>query len=105
MKLFRIKPTYTEIEDMAREIVLFYFQSNGQGLEGRINTLNKAVAFVGIKAEFYQKDESNAGWGGKKTKHLEKAKQFRKDLDGCFPRGQFEWEMSAVEGVLNDYLD
>jgi len=49
---------------VAREVVLFYFQSWGQTVQRKVDALNAVVRAAGIRAEFVQKDEVTAGWKG-----------------------------------------
>ena len=87
---------------LAREIVLYYFQSWGQGSQKRIDTLNKAVAAAGVNAMFVQND-NEAGWSTTTEGEAARAKDFRKRLDLCWPRGSFEAEQHAVETLLAQY--
>ena len=87
---------------LAREIVLFYFQSFGQGLQKRIDTLNKAVAAAGVNAMFVQND-NEAGWSTTTEGEAARAKDFRRRLDLCWPIGSFEEEQRAVETLLAEY--
>ena len=87
---------------LAREIVLFYFQSFGQGLQKRIDTLNKAVAAAGINALFVQND-NKAGWSTTTEGEADRATDFRRRLDLCWPIGSFEAEQRAVETLLAQY--
>ena len=89
-------------EALAREIVLFYFQSFGQGLQKRIDTLNKAVAAAGINALFVQND-NEAGWSTTTEGEADRAKDFRRRLDLCWPIASFEEEQRAVETLLAQY--
>ena len=93
-----IKSYEHSLSDFSSEFVLFYFQSWGQGLEKRIEMLNKAVALAGIKAEFFQTLEFT-GWKGKNQEEIEKARNMRHELDESFPIGSFEAEQCAVINI------
>ena len=100
----RVK-AYRELKAVARDTVLFYFQSWGQGVEGRIKALNKAVAAAGIDAVFEQRYnaetmETKAGWRGLPSE-AQRAIRFRAELARCFPLGHFESEVEAVMAVIS----
>jgi len=92
------------LSDFASEFVLFYFQSWGQGLEKKIEMLNKAVRMVGIKAKFIQ-DTDKSGWQSKSALEAQRAKSFRKELDASFPIGSFEAEQHAVINIITKYKE
>lgn len=98
-----IKADEHELSDIAKKVVLHYFQSWDQGLEKKREVLNKAVKFVGLDAEFIQ-DGKRTGWVGENEEDLRSAKLFREELDKCFPIGSFEAEVCAVINVLEKYI-
>ena len=103
MKIFKRKTEDdSEIEKMARKILLHYLQSWGQSVEERRQILNEAVKFVGIKAEFIQ-DGDRVGWEHKKDGEGKRASKFRLEIESCWPKGQFEWEHTAICNVLSKY--
>jgi hypothetical protein len=97
-----MKEEIYKMNDLATRIVLHYFQNWGQPLQERIDTLNEAVTFVGIKAKFIQ-NERGASWSSDDEKESQRAKEFRMNLNKCFPQGQFELEVKVVEGILQEY--
>lgn len=103
-RLFARKKSLSEIDTIARDTVLLYFQSWGQGLSGRVKALNEIVAFCGIKAEFAQDDARNE-WHASRLMEAIRAREFRAKLDSCFPRGQFEAEQSAVISLILEYVE
>jgi hypothetical protein len=91
------------MSNLSDSVVLHYFQGWGQSIGCRIDILNEAVKAAGINAVFNQYEEDGkliAGWEGKGG---ERAIQFRRDLDMCFPLGKFEDESAAIEGVIAEY--
>ena len=98
---------YRELKSVASNTVLFYFQSWGQGQQGRIDALNKAIAAAGISAELVQFRDAKemqdvSVWSGS-AKECERAVAFRDELSHCFPLGQFESEESAVMSLISRY--
>jgi len=91
-----------EVKDMATEILLRYLQYWGQTAKERSEVLNKAVKFVGIKATFVQQG-SMTGWEYQVLSEGKKAKEFRHDLEKCWPIGSWEEEHSAICNVLIKY--
>ncbi len=99
-----------EIEKASRNLVLMYFQHWGQKVKERINALNAVVALAGIKAEFYQEmptipghqviSQIKAGWRAEDEAEALRAKEFKKELDKCFPLGRFEDERDAVSKLI-----
>ena len=97
------KKTKSEIKEMADRILLHYLQSWGQTVEEQVTTLNEAVSFVGINAEFIQ-ENGKAVWKAKKESESQRARDFRKKIESCWPKGQWEWEQTAVSNVLSEYV-
>jgi len=97
-----MKPKEHELEDFGRSFVLQYHQSWGQGIEKRLEMLNKAVEIAGIKARFIQ-ENGKSGWTGEDIEELERAKKFRKELEASFPLGEFYTEARAVVSIINKY--
>ena len=92
----------SDLSNFATSFVLNYFQSWGQGLEKRLEMLNKAVTLAGIKAKFIQ-ENGKSGWVGEDAKELERAKKFREELDTSFPIGSIEAEICAVVNIIKKY--
>jgi hypothetical protein len=88
-----------EVEDVAQKVILMYFQHWGQKLEDRVNALNAAVAFAGIKAKFSQ-DGTTSGWWIASELDGIRAKKFKADLEECWPLGKFEEERDAVANLI-----
>jgi hypothetical protein len=88
-----------EVEECAREVILFYFQHWDQGVEKRIEALNNAIALAGIKAKFVQNGKES-GWKCASELDGLRAKDFRKKLEECWPLGQFEQEAEAVANLI-----
>ena len=103
-KLFKPRHTWADIDHIANNVLLHYFQNWGQTLLKRIQTLNEVVKFCGIQAEFHQNPES-IGWEGKSEKECQRAIEFRTELDKCFPRGQFELEHKAIKRLIEYYVE
>ena len=99
-----IKSQEDDLSEFGRSFVLHYHQSWGQGLKERLDTLNKAVELAGIKAKFIQEGDK-CGWTGDDIKELERARQFRKEIDDSFPIGSFEAEVCATIDIIKKYRD
>jgi hypothetical protein len=93
-----------KIDDIATKVVLMYFQQWGQGVQQSVDALNAAIKAAGIDAEFVQfDDEGGEIVAGFKGRESQRAIQFRKDLDACFPKGKFEREVASVVNVILNY--
>lgn len=89
-------------DDLATRILLYWIQRHGTPLEKKIATLNEAVKAVGIEATFSQ-DGDRAGWTTEDPEHGQRAIDFRKDLEACWPIGSFEEEQRCIYHTLWDY--
>ena len=96
-----------EIMEIAEKTLLMYLQSWGQCVSKRVEALNNAVQAAGIEATFEQKedDPASAGWRSANEEHAKMAIEFRKELKGCWPKGQFEWERDAVYNLVIKYRE
>ena len=86
------------------KVVLNFFQQWGQLLQDRVDALNEAIelaGFTGVRAEV-----TDSGWSiyGPEEK-MELFKQFYRELKGCYPKGQFEWEEEAVRQTIVKYQE
>ena len=97
-----IKAQEDDLSEFATSFVLNYHQSWGQGIKERLDALNKAVGLAGIKAKFIQED-GKCGWMGEDVKELERAKQFRKEIDDSFPIGSIEAEVCTTINIIKKY--
>lgn len=91
---------------IARNVVLFYYQSWGQSIDKRIEVLNKAVKSAGIDAIFtqYKKgDRLISGWNGNTEFDCNNAISFRKELDIRTTMCKFEYELDYVKGLIQKY--
>ena len=95
----------SDIQSLAKEILLQYLQNWGQTVEKRIEILNKAVKFVEINATFVQLSPTSAGWQASTEEDIIKAIHFRKDIEKCFPIGKFELEVNAIVEVIKKYKE
>jgi len=87
--------------DLARKIVLLYFQAWGQTIEERINTINETLEFVGLRGQIsWNKEKEELYADGPDEKHIE---TFHHELCECFPLGSLEREASAIERVLKKW--
>jgi len=93
-----------DLEHIATEILLYYFQSWGQTLQKRIDTLNLAVETAGIHAKFVQEGKKT-GWEAEDVREAERAKEFRKRIHKCYPLGQWESEHAAILRLLEEYKE
>lgn len=92
-------------DDLATRLLLHWIQRHGTPMEEKIATLNEAVKAVGIEAVFEQTNDgagrpAAAGWRTSSEEDGRRAIQFRKDIEACWPTGEFESEKACIEGVL-----
>jgi len=85
----------------ATEVVLGYFQSHGQTPQERINALKRAAALARVEVVFRIEDGQIVPYYPSFSHWVE----FRRELETCFPLGQFEWEVAAVQGVIQNYYN
>lgn len=98
------------LNDLATRLLLYWIQSHGTPMEKKIATLNEAVEAVGIDAVFEQTNDgagrpAAAGWRTSSEEDGRRALQFRKDIQACWPTGEFETEQACILGVLFRYAE
>lgn len=88
-----------DLNDLATKVVLWYLQSWGQDALKRAEAIGAAADWCGIEVYFNE--------GGDETVPIFRTehpwKEFREEIDKCWPKGQFEWEVEAVEQVMLKY--
>jgi hypothetical protein len=82
-----MKTSREEIKQMATKLLLHWLQNWGDTIDERIVVLNEAVDFVGLNTKFIQKNENEAGWERRNPNHSQLGKQFRHDIESCWPKG------------------
>lgn len=97
-------------DDLATRLLLHWIQRHGTPMEEKIATLNEAVKAVGIDAVFEQTNDgagrpAAAGWRTSSEEDGRRAIQFRKDIEACWPTGEFETEQACIRGVLWSYYN
>lgn len=92
-----------DLSDVARRVVLYYYQKNGT-LTEMVDALNAAVAAAGIHATFEQ-NFRRSGWEADNQLEGDKARAFRHDLDEAlrWADADFTKEVNAVAGVIQNY--
>ena len=88
---------YFEAKPIACDVLLFYIQRNGYGLQKAIDALNAAVAFAGIESTFHQ-DETESYWDGERSE-AERAMALRKSFHRIW-RGECESEIESIRSLI-----
>jgi len=90
-----------QLESTAELVVGYYFQSRGQLLEERILALKGAAEMARVEVVFTIENDQIIPHYPPLSPWLE----FRRALESCWPRGQFEWEVAAVQDVIRNYYN
>lgn len=90
-----------KLKSTAEEVVGYYFQSRGQSLQERLIAIKAAAKLARVEVVF---DIEN----GQVIPHYPIDSpwvEFRRELKKCWPLGQFEWEVAAVQKVIRNYYN
>ena len=98
-------PSTREFQDHATALVLYWLQRGNAGMEKKVETLNDAVALVGIEAVFEQTNDdagrpAAAGWRTSSEVDGQRAIKFRGEIEECWPLGRVEIEIACVQRTL-----
>jgi len=97
----KVTPNEEEIKEVARRVVLKYFQFWGQSDKERADAISQAAKLAGVEVSF-EEDENGVIF----STHPEGSKwpEFLEAIKKCWPLGQFEGEEEAVAKVIKQFI-
>jgi len=90
-----------QLERAAELVVSYYLQDQGQSPQERLLAIKSAADLARVKVIFTIENDQviphyppDSPWP-----------EFRRALEECWPRGQFEREVAAVQDVIRNYYN